>query len=83
MFLEAGSRQAFLKSWGELEKIEKEKEELRQEMAKFRQERDSENRHQMSQLKQKEAEIKAWMWSLFTQKIAGPIGRLLRDNDGS
>jgi len=52
-------------------------------MAKFRQERDSENRHQMSQLKQKEAEIKAWMWSLFTQKIAGPIGRLLRDNDGS
>ena len=46
------------KSWGELEKIEKEKEELREEMAKFREERDSENRHQMRQLKQKEAEIK-------------------------
>ena len=54
-FLEAQDRVAP----GELEKIEKEKEELRQEMAKFRQERDSENRHQMSQLKQKEAEIKA------------------------
>ena len=29
-------------------------------MAKFREERDSENRYQMEQLKQKENEIKVW-----------------------